>query len=258
MSGLERAGVGARPYLHVFQGPFAIIDGERRNVPESCERLMVWLALRRTCVDRSVTAGVLWPAVPDRRAAGNLRSALWRLRGAGLELVDSNNTSLALRADVIVDAHVAADWAQRLIDGSAPDADVRMVPWFADAISLLPGWDDDWAILERERLRQRTLHAFEQLSRLLCHSARHAEAVRAATKVVAADPLRASAQYTLIQAHLAGGEINNARRVLNAYRTLHRRAFGVDPSAPPVGLFSPGDAHIAQPSSPPHVVSGHE
>jgi DNA-binding SARP family transcriptional activator len=202
---------------------------------------MVWLALRRSPVDRNVAAGLLWPAVDDRRAAGNLRSALWRLRGAGLELVDCTNTALALRAEVTVDVHIAADWAQRLNAGCPGDGDVRLVPWFAQATNLLSGWDDDWAILERERLRHRTLHAFEQLSRMLRMGGRYTEAVRAAQTVVAADPLRESAQYALIEAHLAAGDVAASRHAVQTYSRLHTRAFGVEPSPRLLGLTSSPD-----------------
>ena len=219
------------PNLHLFDGPFVTIDGRRHAIPDCCERLMVLLTLRRTWVARSVAAGVLWPLADDRRAAGNLRSALWRLRGAGLELVDTTTSSLTLHADVTVDAHVASDWAQRIIGGQHRDDDLRVVPWFAAATSLLSNWSDDWAILERERLRHRTLHAFEQLSVLLIEADRVADAVKSARTLVAADPLRESAQRALIMTLLAAHDPAGAMRVAETYRELHRRVFGVDPSS---------------------------
>ncbi|MBS1691667.1 MAG: bacterial transcriptional activator domain-containing protein [Actinobacteria bacterium] len=234
MTGTRASGAPVR-CLHLFTGPmgtgpFATVDGVRTEVPDSCVRLIVWLALRRTRVDRSLAAGTLWPCVDDRRAAGNLRSALWRLRGAGPDVVDADKTTLGLHTDVGVDVHLAADWAQRVIGGNAHGSDVRIVPWFTDAIDLLPGWDDDWVILERERLRHRTLHAFEALSRLLCGHGRHAEGVGAARTVVAADPLRESAQRALVDAHLAAGDVTESRRVIEEYTRIHRRVFGVEPS----------------------------
>ena len=256
MSILEGRTVGTGPCLHVLGGAFVTVGIERLDIPDCCERLVAWLALRRSPVDRNFAAGLLWPLVDDRRAAGNLRSALWRLRGAGLELIDANNVSLALRADVTVDVHIAADWAQRLIAGSARDGDVQLVPWFGDAMDLLPGWRDDWAILERERLRQRMLHAFEELSRLLCDAGRCAEGVRAARTAVAADPLRESAQYSLIEALMADGDVAESRRVLDAYTTVHRRAFGVDPSPRLGELVSSRRGGINWRSSPPHRAAG--
>lgn len=223
------AGAG-RLAVHMFRGPSVTVGEERCHIPDSAERLIVWLALKRTPADRGVAAGVLWSAVDDHRAAGNLRSALWRLRGAGIDLIESRGSALALHPEVTVDAHRATDWAQRVIAGAHTADDLTIVPWFDDALTLLADWDEDWVILERERLRQRMLHAFEQLSRLLCRAGRLSEGIRAAKAVAAADPLRESAQRALIEAHLAADDYAESRRVLETYSTMHRRAFGVDPS----------------------------
>lgn len=55
-----------------------------------------------------------------------------------------------------------------------------ILPDWVDALDLLPGWHDDWAIIERERMRLRILHALEALSRILTHAGWHADAVQAA------------------------------------------------------------------------------
>ncbi|MBE8516904.1 SARP family transcriptional regulator [Amycolatopsis sp. H6(2020)] len=219
------------PVLHLFGGPYVTVAGERRDVPEGGKRLLALLALRRERVERRFTAGLLWPFGDDQRAAGNLRSALWRLRGLGLDLVMTDKVSLRLREDMVVDAQVAADWAYRLIDGTARQDDLALGSWFGQALDLLPGWYDDWAILERERLRQRVLHALEGLSRQLCAARRYAEAVEAAMVAVGADPIRESAQRALIEAHLAEGNLGEARRAFAVYRELIHRELSTEPSA---------------------------
>jgi DNA-binding SARP family transcriptional activator len=92
-----------------------------------------------------------------------------------------------------------------------------------------PGWYDDWVLLERERVRQRLLHALEALSRQLAGAGRCAEAVEAAMMAVTAEPLRESAQRVLIQAHLAEGNWVEGRRTLEAYRDVLDRELGVQP-----------------------------
>ena len=62
---------------------------------------------------------------------------------------------------------LVCDWATRLMDGSATQADLCVANWRNDAMELLPGWYDDWVIFERERIRQQLLHALEILSRRL-------------------------------------------------------------------------------------------
>lgn len=193
--------------------------------------MLAFVALHRRRVERRHAAGTLWPIGDDGRAAGNLRSALWRLRGAGIDLLAADKWSLALCDEVVVDVHVVSEWANRLIDGTMARNDLAVSPTWVDALDLLPGWYDDWALLERERLRQRTLHALEALSRRLVRERRYADAVEAAMLAIGAEPLRESAQRALIEAHVAEGNLVEARRGYDAYRTLLRRELGVAPSA---------------------------
>jgi DNA-binding SARP family transcriptional activator len=217
--------------LHLFGGPYITLCGQRKEVPEGSKRLLVFVALRRVRVERSCAAGTLWPIGGELRAAGNLRSALWRLRRAGIDLIVADKWSLMLSDEVVVDLRVMEEWAARLIAGTATRGDLGIMQWHMDALDLLPGWYDDWALMERERIRQRMLHALEALSRNLAHQGRWAEAVEAALTAVTAEPLRESAQRTLIEAHLAEGNWIEGRRAFDAYQDLLRRELGAEPSA---------------------------
>lgn len=216
--------------LHLFGGPFVTCGCRRLEVPEGSKRLLVFVALHRGRVERRYAAGALWPEGDDIRAAGNLRSALWRLNGAGVRVISADKHGLAMRDDVLVDVHIVSSWAARLIMGSASRDDLSIMPWGVDALDLLPGWYDEWALIERERIRQRLLHALEALSRELGQLRRCAEAVEAAIIAVSADPLRESAQRALIQAHLAEGNWVEGRRSFEAYRALLARELGAQPS----------------------------
>ncbi|ONI92907.1 hypothetical protein ALI22I_01135 [Saccharothrix sp. ALI-22-I] len=226
--------------LHLFGGPYITVAGERQEIPTGSQRLLVLTALHRGRVDRHFAAGLLWPIGKDQRAAGNLRSAIWRLRGAGVDVIRADNVSISLRDDVAVDARFAGEWARRLIDGSCGGLDLALFPWLDDALDLLPGWYDDWVIIAREQLRQRVLHALEGLSRRLCEAGRLAEGVEAAMTAVAAEPLRESAQRVLIEAHLAEYNLVEARRAFEEYRTCVRNELGVAPSPALARLVSSG------------------
>lgn len=84
-----------------------------------------------------------------------------------------------MRDDVLVDPdlHVVGAWTTRFIPGSASDADLRMTPAGVDVIDLLPGSHDDWALMERARIKQRPLHALEALSHELAQTGRCPEVV---------------------------------------------------------------------------------
>jgi DNA-binding SARP family transcriptional activator len=209
--------------------PVSVGDG-CHGVPEGSKRLLAYVALKHGCVERVRLAGVLWPEADDRRAAGNLRSALWRLRGAHIDVLTADKDSLSLRADVDVDVRAVARWADRLIQGRSGPEDGIAPGELAGAVDLLPGWYDDWVIAERERLRQRVLHAVESLGQQLTAAGRHAEAIEAAIMAIDADPLRESAHRVLIEAHLAEGNWVEARSCFAMLRRMTLRELGVEPS----------------------------
>ena len=219
------------PVVHLFGGPYVTVGAHRQEVPEGSKQLLAFVALRRRRVERRQAAGTLWPVGDDGRAAGNLRSALWRLRRAGINVVVSDKCSLMLSSEVLVDLHVMDQWATRLIQGTEVGNDLAISSSLADALDLLPGWYSDWALMERERIRQRILHALEALSGRLADAGRFADAVEAAMLAISAEPLRETAQRALMQAHVAEGNLGEARRSYLAYRDLVRQELGVDPSS---------------------------
>ena len=79
---------------------------------------------------------------------------------------------------------------------------------------LLPGWYDDWVVLERERLRQLQLHALDRLAAALLAAEEPGRALDAALVAVQADPLRESAHRIVVRIHLREG---NALEALRAY-----------------------------------------
>lgn len=217
--------------LRVLDGPRLLIDGEPVTLPESSLRFLVFLAFRRRPVARRAVAAALWPDSDEARAGGNLRSAMWRLRGAGAGLVDVAGLRIAMCPDVSVDLDVVNRWAERVTAGSGTPEDLRVPAPVDAALDLLPGWYDDWVIFERERVRTRVLHALEQVSARLSAVGRHAQAVEAAIAAVCCEPLRESGQRALILAHLAEGNQVEAHRSYRAFRALLSAELGVAPSA---------------------------
>lgn len=217
--------------VHLLGDPYVVQGGHRCVVPEGCKRLLAFVALQGGRVDRRHAAGSLWPDGSEDRASGNLRSALWRLRGAGIDVVESDKVSIYLREWTTTDLDELCEWADRLIAGTATDVDLHVPEWTSTVSELLPGWYDEWVIFERERIRQRMLHALEVLSLLLRRAGRYGEAIDAAMDAVAIEPLRETAHRALAEAHVAEGNFIEARRAFVRYRDLARRELGVEPSA---------------------------
>lgn len=239
----ERDAGPAKVVLHLFGGPFVTVASRRITVPEGSKRLLAFVALHGERVERRYAAGALWPTGDDLRAAGNLRSSLWRLNRGCVPLIEADKSSLGLHAGVVVDVHVIAQWANRLINGSPAATDLTVRPAGVDGLDLLPGWYDDWALMERERIRQRLLHALEALSAALLGLGRCREAVEAAMVAVTTEPLRESAQRTLIAAHLAEGNWVEASRQFSAYRRLVNAELSIEPHPSLFRMMRPAHAY---------------
>ena len=97
-------------------------------------------------------------------------------------------------------------------------------------LELLPGWYDDWVLLERERLRQLWLHGLEAAARRLGRLRRFDLAVDAAMLAIRIEPLRESAHRTLAELHLDEGNAGAARRCYDAFTKLLRDELDIAPS----------------------------
>ncbi len=217
--------------LHLLGGPYVVAAGSRLSVPEGSKRLVAFVALNDRRVKRGRAGSALWPDADPSRADGNLRSAMWRLRCAGIDILHTDKGSLFLHPELRVDVEEISQWADRLSAGKPEPSDLDFRPLAVQALDLLPGWYEDWVLLERERLCQTLLRALDALAKLLLQANRCGEAIEAALAAVSADPLRESAQRALIEAHLAEGNRCEALRSYGTYEELLVRELGVSPSA---------------------------
>jgi DNA-binding SARP family transcriptional activator len=96
---------------------------------------------------------------------------------------------------------------------------------------LLPGWYEDWVLLERDRLRQLRLHALEALADKLAAVGRHGEALQAAHAAVRLEPLRESARRAMVRIQLAQGNVAEALRTYESFRRYLVDELGVTPSS---------------------------
>ncbi|MFI9025379.1 BTAD domain-containing putative transcriptional regulator [Streptomyces sp. NPDC053560] len=201
---------------------------EATDVSASGQRLLAYLGLRQQAT-RTVLAGTLWPDVTEDHALGSLRTTLWRLRHQRPSVVRSHQDTLALEDSVRVDVHDLCWCALRAVQ---PEATADRQPNVAPLLTgeLLPGWDEDWVVLERERLQQLRLHALETLVGHLIEHAGYALALEAALECVRTDPLRESAHRAVVTVHLAERNLGDAVRHYQAFRRLLRRELGVEPS----------------------------
>jgi DNA-binding SARP family transcriptional activator len=225
--------VESRPRVRLL-GDFTVCSGRicgepfADQLPLGVQRLVAHLCLLGR-QPRTAVAGRLWPDVPEEKAHASLRSALWRLRRVVPELVDATGDALGLAAGARVDVGDLRTWADRVGNPRA-GTDRPELPDMALLGDLLPGWYDDWVLLERDRLQQLRLHALETLAARLGVAGRHGEALQAAHLAIRAEPLRESAHRTLVRVHLAEGNVVEALRAYGRFRSLLHDELGVPPT----------------------------
>ena len=97
------------------------------------------MALHSSHADRRQAAGILWPDGSDARAAGNLRSALWRLRESGIRVIEADKICVAMRRDAVTDIQALNGWADRIIQGKAVNPDMHIPQLLAEAVNIIAG-----------------------------------------------------------------------------------------------------------------------
>jgi DNA-binding SARP family transcriptional activator len=209
-----------RVRLRLLDAFEVVCDGEVVELPFASQRLVAFVALHARPVLREHVAGTLWLDTTEARAAGNLRSTLWRVqkRAAHLLAVDARTIQLDHAVDVDVRAIDA------LAHGDEPP-DAR-----AFAGELLPGWYDDWVLLERERFRQLSLRALDTVCERHLRAGAIGEALEAGLLAVSLEPLRESAHRAIIRVHLADGNVGEALRQYRLCTRLLREQLGIGPT----------------------------
>ncbi|HSK57743.1 MAG TPA: bacterial transcriptional activator domain-containing protein [Actinomycetospora sp.] len=217
-------------------GRFACrVDGFDLRLTPTAERVLAFLALARRPVRRHQLAGTLWPDITDRQALARLRSALWKVpaahRGA---LVEADTTTVSLHAAATVDLYdLDPTEPSPAVNGAGGAGGADGATGTEGPIprgELLPGWCEEWVLVERERHRQLRLHALEDRSARACALGRFVEALEAGLDAVAQEPLRESAHRRVIEVHLAEGNAAEALTQYETFRRLLRTELGLAPS----------------------------
>ncbi|GGX56923.1 AfsR/SARP family transcriptional regulator [Streptomyces chartreusis] len=217
------------PQLRLL-GPFRLEFGsEAVELCRNGQRLMAFVGLRGR-VSRTVLAGTLWPEVSEEHARGSLRTTLWKLPRSDPPLMRCCGDYLLPAADLYVDVHALAETALDLIQECERPLNGGPTLAMLSGEDLLPGWDEDWVLLERERLRQLRLHALDALAESLTRQGKPALALEAAWASVRSEPLRESAHRAVVSAHLAEDNLAEALRHYHAFRCLLHDELGVEPS----------------------------
>jgi DNA-binding SARP family transcriptional activator len=219
--------VSPRLRVSLLEGFAVNVDDSLVQLPHAAARVVVLVALQRAPLSRSRVAAILWPDFPAVRANACLRAALSRLMAACPGLVASSPAAVDLAPNVIVDARELDQLTLSAGGDQLPDDQLLEQL----AVELLPGWEEEWVVLERDRLQQLCLCALERLADRQLDQRRFGPAIATIYAALRMDPLRESAARTLIEIHLAGGNRGSAVRCYLEFRKRSLAELGIEPSA---------------------------
>jgi DNA-binding SARP family transcriptional activator len=230
--GCKVVGVSDGVCLEILR-PFEFTNsGSRIALPMGAQRLLAFLALQSDGAHRAAAAEQLWPDCTPFRAAANLRSALCQGRRVGsVTVIDSVGQRLLLSPSIRVDLRGVWESARQVIEGLSP----LPLGWetLAGDLSreLLPGWTEDWLLMERERWDQMRVYALEGLAKQYQAVEQYLPALQAALAAIAVDPIRETAHRIVIEVHLAEGNVASALKRYQGYRAFLQRELRVEPSS---------------------------
>jgi DNA-binding SARP family transcriptional activator len=189
---------------------------------------------------RDKLVDLLWPDLLPRQGRRMLSDTLWRARRMLTPPGQSDTRALAIAGDAVTFRPDMTIWVD-LIDfeqhirraDAVPEAEVEQLRAAVELYrgDFLEDCYDDWALYERERLREQYLSA---LQRLLDHDrARGAYdvALQSALRLAQADPLREEAHRALMRLYHLLGRTDDAMRAFEHCRTVLESELGVEPEA---------------------------
>jgi DNA-binding SARP family transcriptional activator/predicted ATPase len=183
---------------------------------------------------REKLAGLFWPDSSESNARNNLRQALWRVRKALKE--DEGVEEGFLRADSFtLDFNPQATY---WLDAEALEGDIPPDKTTEDLIEiislyegeLLPGFYDDWVVLERERLQASFERKMQGLMECLVGEKRWHEVLEWGERWIALGQVPELAFRALMIAHGGLGDTSSVASVFQRCVEILANELAVEPS----------------------------
>ncbi len=233
------------PTLHIrLLGDFQILYGEAPVLGIDNPRLqslLAYLVLHRDAPQpRARLSYLFWLDSTDAQARTNLRKQLYQLRRSlpdADRFLYADSKVLGWQPDAPFTLDVAdfeaavkrAEEAERAGDqaGHREALEQAVAAYHGD---LLPSCYDDWALAERERLRQAFARTAERLIDVLEGQRHYSDAIRQAERLLRHDPLHEATHRQLMRLHALSGDRARALRVYHTCATVLERELAVEPS----------------------------
>jgi DNA-binding SARP family transcriptional activator len=212
-------------------GKFSVnLDGRPVEVPwHPGQLLLAYLILNAEKTHRrEKLAGLLWPDSDELNARNNLRQTLWRLRQAlGEEyfLTDKILVGFNSEAGYQLDVNLLLNEGT---ETASADELIRIVSAYEG--SLLPGFYEDWVVLEQERLQAIFEHRMQVLLNRLVEGRRWSDVLAWSERWIALGQTPEPAYRALMLAHSGLGDRSNVVAVYQRCVKALQQELGVEPS----------------------------
>jgi predicted ATPase/DNA-binding SARP family transcriptional activator len=247
------------PWAIQLFGGLRTTNGERvftRFRTQKTAALLAYLAYyqgrshaRETLID------MLWPESEPESGRHNLSLALSSLRSQleppGVSdgaVIVADRFSVELNPEAVTtDVNVFEQSVRRALQARNEPDRVELLAEAADAYGgdLLPGFYEDWVLVEQQRLAERYVQTAMQLVGLLVRQGDTDRALAYAQTAARNAPLHEEVQRDLIQLLADRGELDAARRQFREYERLAMEKLGHGPSGPTLQLARQIDAMLS-------------
>jgi predicted ATPase/DNA-binding SARP family transcriptional activator len=219
-------------------------------VSRPAQSLFAYLILSAgTSHRREKLAGLLWPDSLEETARDNLRHALWRVRKAlpsdpKVEYLLTDDLTIAFNNSVNYWLD-AAEFEKLSEDASADELIAVLSEYHGE---LLPGFHDEWIVLEREHLNSVFEHHMARLMSLLQKEERWPDILDWAERWIKLGQTSEPAYRALMSAHAAQGDMY---KVAATYERCVKslKELGIEPSEQTKKLFEDLKFDIEAPKS---------
>jgi predicted ATPase/DNA-binding SARP family transcriptional activator len=192
-----------------------------------------------TSYRREKLAGLLWPDSLEETARDNLRHALWRIRKA-LPTLRQPNAEYLLVDDLSIAFNGSAEYwldanqLDELSENCSADELLAVLSEYQG--ELLPGFYDEWVVLEREHLSSTFEHHMARLMSLLQAENRWLDILDWGERWIKLGQKPEPAYRALMSAHAAKGDMS---KVAATYERCVKslKEFGIEPSEQTRALY---------------------
>ncbi len=236
-------------------GGFSVTAGaekQRLSIPPRASKLFAYCLFHRECWhSREHLIDLFWPDVPLEQARSCLNSTLSRLRQAfppdvGPVLVAEGREAFSLPDGLKLSVDVDRFIHVVRIDGlpsSGPTLTEDEATQLKEALDLyrgdlLPGWYDDWVLIERERLRHIYIVGLSQLMGHFSHTGALELAIAFGRRLLVLEPLQESVHRSMMQLFMRSGHRAAAIKQYTQCCDLLKEELGVKPMDETQALYA--------------------